>query len=88
MLSLTSAKSGALIGVLISVTTIPAAATIGVAAAFANWADWRGAVASWPSTCMRDRARRGRDALVEKARPHNGRGGDITAAKIPRIGGL
>ncbi len=33
VLSLTSAKSGALIGVLISVTTIPAAANIGVAAA-------------------------------------------------------
>jgi uncharacterized hydrophobic protein (TIGR00271 family) len=45
VLSLTSAKSGALIGVLISVTTIPAAAAIGVAAAFADWADWRGAMA-------------------------------------------
>jgi uncharacterized hydrophobic protein (TIGR00271 family) len=45
MLSLTSAKSGALIGVLISVTTIPAAANIGVAAALGNWADWRGAMA-------------------------------------------
>ena len=32
VLSLTSAKSGALVGVLISVTTIPAAANIGVAA--------------------------------------------------------
>jgi uncharacterized hydrophobic protein (TIGR00271 family) len=45
MLSLTSAKSGALIGVLISVTTIPAAANIGVAAAFADWPEWRGAMA-------------------------------------------
>jgi uncharacterized hydrophobic protein (TIGR00271 family) len=45
MLSLTSAKSGALVGVLISVTTIPAAANIGVAAALANWSDWRGAMA-------------------------------------------
>jgi uncharacterized hydrophobic protein (TIGR00271 family) len=44
MLSLTSAKSGALVGVLISVTTIPAAANIGVAAALGNWADWRGAM--------------------------------------------
>jgi len=43
VLSLTSAKSGALIGVLISVTTIPAAANIGVAAAAGNWSDWRGA---------------------------------------------
>ena len=38
VLSLTSAKSGALVGVLISVTTIPAAANIGVAAALGNWA--------------------------------------------------
>lgn len=44
MLSLTSAKSGALVGVLISVTTIPAAANIGVAAALGNWSDWRGAM--------------------------------------------
>jgi uncharacterized hydrophobic protein (TIGR00271 family) len=45
VLSLTSTKSGALIGVLISVTTIPAAANIGVAAAFADWSEWRGAMA-------------------------------------------
>ena len=45
MLSLTSAKSGALIGVLISVTTIPAAANIGVAFALADWSEWRGAMA-------------------------------------------
>ena len=44
MLSLTSAKSGALIGVLVSVTTIPAAAYIGVAAAYSEWAEWRGAM--------------------------------------------
>jgi uncharacterized hydrophobic protein (TIGR00271 family) len=43
-LSLTAAKSGALVGVLISVTTIPAAAAIGIASAFADWADWRGAI--------------------------------------------
>jgi uncharacterized hydrophobic protein (TIGR00271 family) len=45
VLSLTSAKSGALVGVLISVTTIPAAANIGVAAAAADWSEWRGAMA-------------------------------------------
>jgi uncharacterized hydrophobic protein (TIGR00271 family) len=45
MLSLTNAKSGALVGVLISVTTIPAAANIGVAAAFTEWGEWRGAMA-------------------------------------------
>ena len=44
VLSLTSAKSGALIGVLVSVTTIPAAANIGVAAAYAEWSEWRGAM--------------------------------------------
>ena len=44
MLSLTAAKSGALIGVLVSVTTIPAAANIGVAAAYAEWSEWRGAM--------------------------------------------
>src|SRR5918994_667830 len=44
VLSLTSAKSGALIGVLISVTTIPAAANIGVAAALGDWHEWLGAV--------------------------------------------
>ncbi|HYP55859.1 MAG TPA: DUF389 domain-containing protein [Solirubrobacterales bacterium] len=45
VLSLTSAKSGALVGVLISVTTIPAAANIGLAAAVADWSEWRGAMA-------------------------------------------
>jgi len=43
VLSLTSAKSGALIGVLISVTTIPAAANIGVAAAFGDLSQVGGA---------------------------------------------
>ena len=43
MLSLSTAKSGALIGVLISVTTIPAAANVGVAAAYGDWAEVAGA---------------------------------------------
>jgi uncharacterized hydrophobic protein (TIGR00271 family) len=42
IMSLTSAKSGALVGVLISVTTIPAAANIGVSAAYGEWSSWRG----------------------------------------------
>ena len=42
MLSLTSTKSGALIGVLVSVTTIPAAANIGISAALGNWHNWVG----------------------------------------------
>jgi uncharacterized hydrophobic protein (TIGR00271 family) len=45
LLSLTTAKSGALLGVLISVTTIPAAANVGVAAAYADWQQARGALA-------------------------------------------
>jgi uncharacterized hydrophobic protein (TIGR00271 family) len=37
MVALVSAKSGALIGVLISVTTIPAGANVGVALAYGSW---------------------------------------------------
>ena len=43
MLSLTTAKSGAIVGVLISVTTIPAAANVGVAAAYGDWHEMGGA---------------------------------------------
>ena len=45
MLSLTTLHTGALIGVLISVTTIPAAGNIGVAGAYGDWTEWRGALA-------------------------------------------
>ena len=45
VLSLSTAKSGALIGVLISVTTIPAAANVGVAAAYRDWDEFGGATA-------------------------------------------
>jgi uncharacterized hydrophobic protein (TIGR00271 family) len=44
VLSLTSTKSGALIGVLISVTTIPAAANVGLAAAYGHGDEWLGAM--------------------------------------------
>lgn len=44
VLSLTNAKSGALVGVLISVTTIPAAANIAVAAALGDGEEWVGAM--------------------------------------------
>jgi uncharacterized membrane protein len=43
MLSLTTAKSSVLVGVLISVTTVPAAANIGVAAAVGRWDECLGA---------------------------------------------
>jgi uncharacterized hydrophobic protein (TIGR00271 family) len=43
MLSLTEARSGALVGVLVSVTTIPAAGNIGVATAYGEWNEVGGA---------------------------------------------
>ena len=49
-LSLSTAKSGALVGVLISVTTIPAAANVGVAAAYGDWTEVRGRPRSSRST--------------------------------------
>lgn len=44
MLSLSTAKSGAIIGVLISVTTIPAAANVGLSAAYGDASAWRGSL--------------------------------------------
>ena len=44
VLSLTTSKSGALIGVLISLTTIPAAANVGVSAAYGDWDALSGSV--------------------------------------------
>jgi uncharacterized membrane protein len=43
MLALTEARSGTLVGVLVSVTTIPAIANIGLAAAYGEAAEVRGA---------------------------------------------
>lgn len=43
MLSLTEARSGSLVGVLVSVTTIPAVANVGVATAYAEWDEVGGA---------------------------------------------
>ena len=43
MLSITEARSGALIGVLVSVTTIPAVANVGVATAYGEWSEVGGA---------------------------------------------
>lgn len=43
MLSLTQGRSGALIGVLVSVTTIPAVANVGVATAYQEWSEVGGA---------------------------------------------
>ena len=44
VVSLVEARTGALIGVFISVTTIPAAADIGVSSAFGNWDEARGSL--------------------------------------------
>jgi uncharacterized hydrophobic protein (TIGR00271 family) len=44
VVSLTSAKSSALVGVAVSVTTVPAAADVGVAAAAGNWSQAGGAL--------------------------------------------
>lgn len=44
MLSLTEARSGALVGVLVSVTTIPAVANVGVGTAYGEWSEVGGAL--------------------------------------------
>lgn len=44
MLSLTTAKSAALIGVFISITTIPAAANAGITAAYGDWSSFWGSL--------------------------------------------
>jgi uncharacterized hydrophobic protein (TIGR00271 family) len=43
MLALTEARSGVLVGVLVSVTTIPAAGNVGVATAYRQWSEVAGA---------------------------------------------
>ena len=45
MLSLSTAKFGVLIGVLVSVTTIPAAANLALAIAYADWQNAAGSAA-------------------------------------------
>jgi uncharacterized hydrophobic protein (TIGR00271 family) len=44
VVSLAEARSGTLIGVFISVTTVPAAADVGVSMAFQNWSEARGSL--------------------------------------------
>ena len=44
VVSLTEARANALIGVFISVTTIPAAASIGVSIAYGSWSEARGSL--------------------------------------------
>jgi uncharacterized hydrophobic protein (TIGR00271 family) len=44
VVSLTEARANALIGVFISVTTIPAAASVGVSLAFSSWSEARGSL--------------------------------------------
>ena len=42
MLSLTTVKSAPLIGVMVAVTTIPAAGNVAVSLAYTDWGEWRG----------------------------------------------
>jgi uncharacterized hydrophobic protein (TIGR00271 family) len=84
MLALVGAKSGVLVGVLISVTTIPAAANVGVAAVYGDWDAAAGAAAQLVINLLaiiasgigvlwvikRDRLRR-----IEKARAISAEGG-------------
>ena len=44
VVSLTEARANALIGVFISVTTIPAAASVGVSIAYSSWDEARGSL--------------------------------------------
>jgi uncharacterized membrane protein len=44
VVSLTESRANAMIGVFISVTTIPAAASLGLSAAFSNWHDAAGSL--------------------------------------------
>ena len=63
MLSLSTAKSGALIGVLISVTTIPAAANLGIALAYKDWDTAAGSAGQLARQPRGDPDRRHADAL-------------------------
>ena len=79
MLALTESRSGSLIGVLVSVTTIPAVANMGVATAYGEWSEVAGSalqlginvtglmVAGVATLAVQSRALRGR------ARPTRGR---------------
>jgi uncharacterized membrane protein len=44
VVSLTEARANALIGVFISVTTVPAAASVGISIAYSSWNEARGSL--------------------------------------------
>jgi uncharacterized hydrophobic protein (TIGR00271 family) len=83
VLSLTSAKTGGLAGVFISVTTIPAAANVALALALGDWLEMRGsatqlllnitgmALAGWATLAFQGTliARSGRSADLRRRRP-------------------
>jgi uncharacterized hydrophobic protein (TIGR00271 family) len=83
VLSLTSAKTGGLAGVFISVTTIPAAANVALALALGDWLEMRGsatqlvlnitgmAIAGWATLAFQDTvvARSGRSVQLRRRRP-------------------
>ena len=85
MLSLTTTKSGALVGVLISVTTVPAAANASVALAYGVWDEFLGSTGQLALNVERHRRRR-----ASSRSPSSAGGGDgarcarrATAARRP-----
>jgi uncharacterized hydrophobic protein (TIGR00271 family) len=87
MVSLSTAKSGALIGVLISVTTIPAAANVGVALAYHDGPALRGSLAqlgiNLGSILVAGVLTLGTQRLLYERRRRRHRR-DVTAAPTPR----
>lgn len=88
MVSLSTAKSGALIGVLISVTTIPAAANIGVSFAYQDWPAWRGSMQQLAinlgSLLLAGLLTLGAQRLLYERRRRRHRRDDVTAGPTPR----
>ena len=85
ILSLTNAKSGALVGVLISVTTIPAAANIGVAAAYGDGRGMARSDAAAERQPRRDRAG-GRDHPLHPAQALSAAQAPAPRRRLPRSG--
>ncbi|MGH2978610.1 MAG: DUF389 domain-containing protein [Solirubrobacterales bacterium] len=87
VLSLTTQKSGALAGVLISVTTIPAAANIGVAAAYQDWSAWRGSQAQLALNIAAICAAGLITLLIQRAIFRRRRAEHLRTDRLPRAGG-
>ena len=68
VVSLTESRANALIGVFISITTLPAAASIGLSVAFASWRDAAGL--ALPAAAERGDPHRGRRGRAQRAAGH------------------